>query len=242
MREKYYIMYQENENAIKGFTEKKSLLIYQQFFVWLISVMDYMALKYLCTVYEPARFMYIEVCSIFIIIELVSVLLVVKLLMKTAKPLLASLFMIVSIGGVMDLMKVFVVIGAIRIGGADIWLLVYLSAFILAFGIFMIIRIKLRYRAGYYKKQPDRDIMDHLRVKVITWSVLAVPLIPFTFYYFRTRGINEIDGKVSSALMVYASLYLFTLIIFTYLARHMVFVFLEIRTLLRMKKEGFKNV
>ena len=85
MREKYYVMYQENENAIKGFTEKKSLLIYQQFFVWLISAIDYMALKYLCTVYEPARFMYIEVCSIFIIIELVSVLFVVKLFTYLAR-------------------------------------------------------------------------------------------------------------------------------------------------------------
>ena len=236
MREKYYVMYQENENALKFFTTKKSLIFSIQFIICLLFVTNYMSLTYLCTEYEPVRFMFMEACSVFILTELVTVLFIVTLVIKKATPILASMFLIFSIGGALDLLKTASVAMAISIGGADIWLLVYLTAFILFFGIFMLIRIMLRYREGYYKKQPDREIMDHLRVKVITWSVLAVPFIPFTFYYFRTRGINEIGGKVSSALMVYASIYLFTVIIFTFLARHIVFVFLETRTLLRKRK------
>ena len=234
MREKYYVMYQENENLINTLKNKKSLILMLQCLIIFLYVTNYLGLSYLCTIYGPAKYIFWEANIVFGITELITVIFLYKLFRKKLTPLVASIYMVVSIGGGVNLFKSASVGIAISNGGAKIWLLYALSIFIALFWIIMVVRVRRRYEDGGYKKEPEKTFMNHLRIKLIVWGVLSLPLIPFTFYYFRTRGINEVSGRIQAYLMVYGAVWMFTIIIFTYLARNVVFIILETRTRLRL--------
>ena len=236
-RDKYRDMYQENTNLINGFTNKLFFCI--QFLNILLFITNIWQLGNAKKILAYMGIPYIETLAIFIIFELIAFTFLVMIKIHRANPLMGAVFMFSSILTLMELMKiggVSAVISGDRTIGFNLF--VSVSTGIGLYWLILVLRVVMKYKKGYYSAKPelDRNRIKRTWISIAIWCFLAIPIIPFGSYYFRTRGINEMKGNIGAILGLYLIIYLFCVIIFTYLARNVVFIILETRTLLRKRK------
>ena len=236
-RNQYKNMYEENMKLMKAcpFT----IIFWIQFFIILLFSINIWQLSNAKKVLSFMEIPFNVTLIIFIISELVAFTYLIMNKMQKANPLMAAFFMFTQVSTMMELMKIAGVSAVISddktIGFS---MFVYVSVGIGLFWLIIAMNVVIKYNRGFYAVEVklDKARVKHVRFTIAIWCILAIPIIPFGSYYFRTRGINEMGGNIGSILGLYLIIYTFCVIIFTYLARNVVFIILETRTLLRKRK------
>ncbi len=98
--------------------------------------------------------------------------------------------------------------------------------FIVIFLILCTVLVLGKVKKGEYQYNAKKTPISK---KVFFWGLLALPIMPFTSMAVRRYGFNALSDLWQSVLINYMIMWFWLVIIYSYLAKNLVFIMLEIK-------------